>query len=282
MLKINDPFRFISEINLNQKKIFYSEEYIKKFFVGLMDGDGSIQVNHWRKKNLQYRLIIKLKYCQENLDMLNLIKNTIGGKIRIKKDLIWVVDSKKKIIEILLIFKQYSPLTSRLILQLEFINKCILNNNLDYYLKTRNFKYKDRQNNYPISISYFNEWLSGFIEAEGCFSIRKNGNYSFSIGQKDDFYLIEYIKQYFNITSKTRKISLKINNSSSSNLNSDLNSNLNSNLKKSNHDFWLIETYNKTSLMKVFDHFLNYPLLGEKNLSLIKLNQFICKKNGSL
>ena len=27
-------------------------EYIKMFWVGLMDGDGSIQVNHWRKKNL--------------------------------------------------------------------------------------------------------------------------------------------------------------------------------------------------------------------------------------
>jgi heme/copper-type cytochrome/quinol oxidase subunit 1 len=28
--------------------------YIQKFWVGLMDGDGSIQVNHWRKKELQY------------------------------------------------------------------------------------------------------------------------------------------------------------------------------------------------------------------------------------
>ena len=28
------------------------------FWVGLMDGDGSIQVNHWRKLSLQYRLVI--------------------------------------------------------------------------------------------------------------------------------------------------------------------------------------------------------------------------------
>ena len=34
--------------------------YIQQFWVGLMDGDGSIQVNHWRKKDLQYRLVIKL------------------------------------------------------------------------------------------------------------------------------------------------------------------------------------------------------------------------------
>jgi len=34
------------------------DEYIKMFWVGLMDGDGSIQVNHWRKLSLQYRLVI--------------------------------------------------------------------------------------------------------------------------------------------------------------------------------------------------------------------------------
>jgi cytochrome c oxidase subunit 1 len=48
-----------------------------------MDGDGSIQVNHVRYKNLQYRLVIKLKYSIENLTMLNLIKNHLGGNVRI-------------------------------------------------------------------------------------------------------------------------------------------------------------------------------------------------------
>jgi cytochrome c oxidase subunit 1 len=57
--------------------------YIHKFWVGLMDGDGSIQVNHCRLKWLQYRLVIKLKYCTENLTMLNLITSCIGGNVRI-------------------------------------------------------------------------------------------------------------------------------------------------------------------------------------------------------
>jgi cytochrome c oxidase subunit 1 len=55
--------------------------YIHKFWVGLMDGDGSIQVNHWKFKNLQYRLVIKLKHCSENLIMLNIISNNIGGNV---------------------------------------------------------------------------------------------------------------------------------------------------------------------------------------------------------
>lgn len=65
-----------------------------------MDGDGSIQVNHWRKKSLQYRFIIKLSFTPQNVNMLNLIKNVIGGNIRYDKFnfVIWVVDSKATII----------------------------------------------------------------------------------------------------------------------------------------------------------------------------------------
>ena len=89
--------------------------YIQKFWVGLMDGDGSIQVNHWKKKTLQYRLVIKLRHCSENVEMLNLISKDIGGKVRIVKNneyVIWVVDSRKSILRIIKIFDTYPPLTS--------------------------------------------------------------------------------------------------------------------------------------------------------------------------
>ena len=46
--------------------------------------------------------------------------------------------------------------------------------------------------------------MSGFIEAEGCFSIRKNNNHSFSIGQNDDIYLINAIKQFFGVANAIR------------------------------------------------------------------------------
>ena len=91
-----------------------NNEYIKKFWVGLMDGDGSIQVNHWREKSLQYRLVIKLKYDALNYDMLNLISKTIGGYVRIvKQDVIWVVNKKEDIQEIIKIFEEYPLLTSK-------------------------------------------------------------------------------------------------------------------------------------------------------------------------
>jgi DNA-binding transcriptional regulator WhiA len=79
-------------------------EYLKMFWVGLMDGDGSIQVNHWRKQSLQYRLIVKLSNLQYNYSMLIKIAKVIGGTVRIvnnKKQVIWAADKKETILDII-------------------------------------------------------------------------------------------------------------------------------------------------------------------------------------
>ena len=48
-----------------------------------MDGEGSIQVNHWRHKNLQYRLVIKLKNTPANARMFALFVVYICGCVHI-------------------------------------------------------------------------------------------------------------------------------------------------------------------------------------------------------
>uniref|UniRef100_E2JE61 Uncharacterized protein orf237 n=1 Tax=Rhizophagus irregularis (strain DAOM 181602 / DAOM 197198 / MUCL 43194) TaxID=747089 RepID=E2JE61_RHIID len=228
--------------------------YIQKFWVGLMDGDGSIQVNHWRKKALQYRLVIKLRHCSENVEMLNLISKDIGGKVRIIKKnefVIWVVDSRKSILKILKIFDTYPPLTSRLRAQLKFMLECFKRNDVEWYLNSRNSKYLTPTGSdisVDIDYSYFNEWLSGFIEAEGCFSIRQNNFHSFSIGQNDDKYLIDAIRNHFNIQSQTR------------------------NPYKT---FWLIETYRVSTLHNIIKHCTEYPLIGQKLVSFNKFKDLI-------
>jgi len=230
------------------------ENYIRMFWVGLMDGDGSVQVNHWKKKNLQYRLVIKLSHLKSNYDMLITIAKVIGGTVRIvnnKTEVIWVVDDKNTIIEIIKIFSIYPPLTSRLICQLEFMKFCLKDNNVSNYLNDRNNKYIKRSNiikhynNKYITPSYFSSWLSGFIEAEGCFSIRVNKNNSFSIGQDGDRYIIQAIKDYFN-----------------------LNVGVSQSVINPYKDFYSIETYSKISLAKVIKHCTIYPLLGNKSQSL--------------
>src|SRR6266480_902592 len=228
--------------------------YIHKFWVGLMDGDGSIQVNHWKRKTLQYRLVIQLRHSSENVEMLNLISKDIGGRVRIVKDnefVIWVVDSRKSILNIIKILDTYPPLTSRLRAQLKFMLECFKRNDVEWYLNSRNSKYlatTGRDTSVDIDYSYFNEWLSGFIEAEGCFSIRQNNSHSFSIGQNDDKYLIDAIRNHFSIQSQTRN---------------------------PHKTFWLIETYRVSTLHNIIKHCTEYPLIGQKLVSFKKFKDLI-------
>jgi hypothetical protein len=232
-----------------------SPTYIKQFWVGLKDGDGSIQVNHWREKNLQYRLIIKLKNLPENVIMLNNIKLTIGGYVRLTKKLdfvIWVKDDKKKIIETIKIFNKYPPLTSRLICSLAFLKECLIHNNVNTYLNTRNFKYNNISS-YDIPFSnptYFNSWLSGFIEAESCFSIRKNNNHSFSIGQNNNYNLLVNIRDFFGAANNIRT-------------------------PYKDKNFYHLEIYKKDILLVIINHCETYPLKGAKFVSKLKLKKII-------
>jgi hypothetical protein len=195
--------------------------------------------------------------------MLIKIAKVIGGSVRVTgkgKDVIWVVNRKETIKEIIIIFDTYPPLTSKKICQLEFLKRCLLENSVDSYLSNRDSKYENQLailNSDPFGLerksfalpNYFSGWLSGFIEAEGCFSIRKSNNHSFSIGQNDDLYLINAIKQFFGTTNTVRNSSLR------------------------SRNFYFLEIYRKETLEKIKNHFNNYPLLGEKAESLQKFKQ---------
>ena len=248
MCNFNTNNNYDSSVLLD-KNIY--NEYIKIFWVGLMDGDGSIQVNHWRAQSLQYRLIIKLSNIKSNYNMLIEIAKVVGGTVRITGkglDVIWVVNSKQEVEKILKIYDTYPPLSSKKICQLAFLKTCLTQTSVETYLLNRNYKY-DKQlaiikSNINFKLpSYFKEWLSGFMEAEGCFSIKVSKNHSFSIGQNDDFYLISAIKQYFEVTNKVRNPYGK---------------------------FYSLEVYKKEVLLKIITHCTNYPLLGEKLESLKK------------
>lgn len=231
-------------------------EYLKKFWVGLMDGDGSIQVNHWRKKNLQFRLVIKLKNCVSNIKMLKNIQKAVGGYITITKPtkknkdvfVLWIVNDKLEIKKIIKIFDLYPLLTKRKQAQLIFLKQNLEKNDINWYLQERNNKYLIVDSLFiSYDIFYFNEWFSGFVEAAGCFTIRKNNRYSFSVSQKYEKSLFIYIQKYFNITTKLREI---------------------------HNNIFIIEVYKKSVINDLIIHFTKYPLLGEKNdsFNLFKVN----------
>ena len=260
---MGDKNTYLSFTNLNTVcsigiSLSLMEKHLPPFWVGLMDGDGSIQVNHWRKKNLQYRMIIKLSNLESNVKMLMLIKQHFKGHVRISKNrqfVLWALDNKKDILNTIKTFDKYPPLTSRLICSLNFLKICLENNDIETYLNSRNLKYSNQlsiiQQNLNKSIPfYFNSWLSGFIEAEGCFSIRKNKYSSFSITQNNDIYLLNYIKTHFSICNVIRKPFI-------------------------NKEFYSLEVYKKDVLNKIIYHCEIYPLLGAKKDSLLKFKEAV-------
>lgn len=228
------------------------------FWVGLMDGNGNIQVNNLRKKSLQYRLIIKLNSDKFNNNMLAKITKVIGGYIinlkKKNKEVIWVVDNIDTIYNCIKIFEKYPPLTSRLICQLNFLKVCLADISVEKYLIERNLKYNNQSNiinnfnNNFIIPSYFSSWLSGFIEAKGCFNLKEKGNHSFLIIHSDDYYLLNSIKNFF-------LLSVSVKNPSKA--------------------FYSLEIFKKESLNNIISHCKSYPLLGNKSKSLSLFIKYI-------
>lgn len=132
-------------------------------------------------------------------------------------------------------------------MQLEFFRKFLFSKDVTAYLSTRDLKYRNRENvllqmekKNVHTLAYFPQWLSGFIEREGCFSVRNNKNGSFSIGQNHDFYLIHSIQQFLGTNNKIK-------------------------LKK--EKFYCVQLYRRAVFLFFETHFKQYPLLGEKNVS---------------
>ena len=243
--------------NQNNKKLkLHDPAYIEPFFVGLLEGDGSIIVSK-RKNNSMSYFAIKLKYNSFNSNMLQHIQMHIGGVVRQESvkygnnKIVWVASAKKDVINILNILEKYPLLSSRKICQLEYMKQCLKNRSATFLLQTRDSKYDTQQKllqHYNKSFNiphYFGPWLSGFIEAEGCFS--STDSLVLLIGQNYDWYLIKAIKNYFKSHHKII-------------LHKDERPN-------SCQQHYYIAMGGKPTLARIIDHITKNPLLGYKKVS---------------
>jgi hypothetical protein len=142
--------------------------------------------------------------------MLTTLCNAFGGSVKLTTTpkgnsvVFWVINDSYTIRNVIIpMLTEYPPLTTRVHLQLAFVTKALGGITMDEYFNTIGDKYISRPSITPLFTvdkvpSYFSFWLGGFIEAEGSFSMRKAGNYTFSIAQLHDLYLIEAIRNYFN------------------------------------------------------------------------------------
>lgn len=248
----------------------YTKEELQQYWVGLMDGAGSIQVNHWRSQVLQYRLVIKLKSTEANEQMLKLLSTAVGGSVvREKKEgstvfVKWIMSDMGNIKETIKIWKKYPPLTTRLQLQLRFMQECFEHKSITIYFETRDKKYDTRpeiiaewqnpkekgEKHLP---NYFEVWLAGFTEAEGRFLYRAGQKrVGFSISQKNDKYLIEAIREKLGIVETQVPVQ--------------------------SQDQWTIETQLTGTVKKIMEYYDRVPLLGEKKVDLSRAKSRIADK----
>lgn len=245
--------------------IFNNKTYIEQFFVGLLEGDGTItsNLNSNKSNSIIIRIIISLKNNPENVAMLSKIKDTIGGRVvieRKKQYVTWIASNKNDLAKVFTVLAKYPLLTVRKQCQLEFVKNCLLEKDINNYLVNRHCKYNNKKllllelskQEAPL---YFAPWLSGFIEAEGNFSLvlddqkgylRKS---AFTIGQNDELHILKWIAKYFNSQTAILKDKPKANN---------------------DFEYYRLHLYNAESRKLLFEHFDKYPLLGYKQVSYFK------------
>lgn len=202
--------------------------YVEQFFVGLLEGDGTITVDYISDRNKRIRIFIALNNLEENRFMLNLIVKYIGGRVAIeRKDayVTWYATNKTDLAKVFAVLARYPLLTSKKICQLDFAKNYIVNSSTDItkeeFHKLRDDKYKNQEtllNNFDKNFSlpsYFPAWFSGFSEAEGHFKLVKSTNNTikssqYIIGQTYEKHILKAILTYFN--REDRKISITLNN----------------------------------------------------------------------
>lgn len=208
----------------------------------------------------------------ENLSMLNKIKETIGGRVLIERKesyVTWIASNKNDLAKVFAVLAKYPLLTARKQCQLEFAKNCLrpAKKDIDNFLTNRDNKYNNKRliledlsrKELPL---YFSPWLSGFIEAEGNFSLvfNEKGHLrksAFTIGQNDELHIIKWIKSYFHINTQIIRDKPK---------------------KDSSFEYYRLYLYNAESRKLLFEHFDKYPLLGYKKLSYLNFFNYYKSK----
>ena len=135
-----------------EKNEFELTNYIEPFFVGLLEGDGTITVDYVSDRNKRVRIFIALKNLEKNRFMLYLIVKHIGGRVAIERKnsyATWYATSKTDLAKIFAIIARYPLLTTKKQCQLEFAKDYIINSK-KYISKVefhnlRDNKYKNQE-----------------------------------------------------------------------------------------------------------------------------------------
>ncbi|KAG0122980.1 homing endonuclease, partial [Tuber indicum] len=224
---------------LDEKSETDIKNYIEQFFVGLLEGDGTITVDFINNCKKRVRIFIALKNLEDNRFMLNLIVKYIGGRVAIERNnryVTWYATNRTDLAKIFAILAKYSLLSTRKQCQLDFA-KDFINSNLDIseleFKKLRDEKYKNQKTMLDLNDK-------NFLVKKANNTIKSS---QFIIGQNYEKYLLKAILTYFN--RENNKIGFTLN--------------------KEGVTYYKIHVGGKDFRSLLDSHFNSYALLGNKN-----------------
>lgn len=195
------------------------EEYISipssflGFLVGLVDGDGYIQVSKTSKGFIAIKLVISLHL--EDISTLEYIHSVLKiGKITIYKDLrsptCKLVINKTDLQEILFPLLIYNNIFFLTITRVDQFNlaMCIMKNDIKFYNNIPDIKdipavFEIPKNPFDYTLlHFFRNWIVGFTCSEGSFFIKCNNDGCFQLKQRVHAKLFEAFKLVFNTNRK--------------------------------------------------------------------------------
>ena len=183
------------------------------FLVGLIDGDGYIQITKTTKGFITMKLVIGLGL--DDLSTLEHIHSVLKlGKITICKDhlnpnckLIINKTDLQEVVFPLLIHHNIFFLTNTRRNQFE-LAMYILKNNLKHFKNIPNINDISNTFNLPetasdyLNLKFFRNWVVGFTNAEGSFLIKSNNDGCFQLKQRTHIQLFEAFKLLFDTNRK--------------------------------------------------------------------------------
>lgn len=205
------PYFCMPQESLNSQRLNAEDQM---WLVGFVEGNGNFSVNK-NGKYAKYEFSIELS--KRDIQLLYKIKAMLSGygSITTRTRIVngnkieyarLKIASKPVLIEVILpIFTKYSMLTSK---NMDFVHfkSCLLQNIVLY----EHVPAYSRPNKLPSSdilkLDYFDNWLVGFIEAEGCFSTYSvtgevNKTSAFKIDQKYGLQILTAIKMRLKLLS---------------------------------------------------------------------------------
>ena len=207
------------KLRCNDKKEYLTIPYkFIAFLVGLIDGDGYIQITKTTKGYIAIKLIICLSL--EDISSLEYIYSVLKiGKLQIYRDLknpiCKLVISKTDLQEVifpLLIHHNIYFLTESRRAQFD-LAMLIIKNDLKLFNQISNYNKVPTIFELPktaseyLSLAFFKNWLVGFTNAEGSFCIKQNNEACFQLKQIIHVQLFEAFKLLF---KTNRNISIEM------------------------------------------------------------------------